>query len=158
MISIEKYTPLQHDQACALSVFDEQLAYTVSDIGEMLSCVTSDEIPHLIIQDGQVVGFFVMDLGYADHYDFSPKNAIGVRALLVDHRFQGQGIAKKALYQLADYTKRQFPTFDSLYLTVNCRNIAAYQCYLKSGFEDTGQLYYGGPVGPQHIMKCELEQ
>ncbi|MDF4902775.1 GNAT family N-acetyltransferase, partial [Vibrio parahaemolyticus] len=28
--------------------------------------------------------------------------------------------------------------------------------YLKAGFEDTNELYHGGPVGPQHIMRQPL--
>lgn len=100
--------------------------------------------------------FFLFDAAYSEKYDFCPENSLGVRALLVDHRHQGKGIAKQAIQQFADFAKRHYPEFDALYLTVNCRNIPAYQCYLKSGFEDTNELYHGGPVGPQYIMRQPL--
>ncbi|MFW1170057.1 GNAT family N-acetyltransferase, partial [Vibrio parahaemolyticus] len=32
----------------------------------------------------------------------------------------------------------------------------AYNCYCKCGFEDTGELYLGGPVGPQHVMQRKV--
>ncbi len=156
MITIEKYTPTRHEQVCQLSVYDEQSQFTVGDIGEMIKSVETTELPHLIVADNKVVGFFLFDTGYSNKYDFCPQHSLGVRALLVDRRYQGQGIAKQAIRQFPHFARCHFPTFQALYLTVNCRNQAAYHCYLKAGFEDTNELYLGGPVGPQHIMKQGL--
>ncbi|MBR9786795.1 MAG: GNAT family N-acetyltransferase [Vibrionaceae bacterium] len=156
MVTIEKYTPVRYESVSALSVLEEQSQFTVADIGDMLNSLKSTELPHLIVMDDLVVGFFLFDTDYCDSYDFCPENSLGVRALLLDHRFQGQGIAKQAIRQFADFARCHFPAFQALYLTVNFRNTVAYQCYLKAGFEDTGELYLGGPVGPQHIMKQSL--
>ncbi|MCS0402581.1 GNAT family N-acetyltransferase [Vibrio diabolicus] len=156
MITIEKYSPERHEQTCELSVLEDQSQFTVADVGEMLTRLEPTELPHLILADDDVVGFFLFDAAYSEKYDFCPKNSLGVRALLVDHRHQGKGIAKQAIQQFADFAKRHYPEFEALYLTVNCRNIPTYQCYLKSGFEDTNELYHGGPVGPQHIMRQPL--
>ncbi len=156
MVTIEKYTPIRHEQVCSLRVLEEQSQFTVGNIGEMLTSLKPTELPHLILADDKVVGFFLFDAGYSDSYDFCPKDALGVRALLVDHRYQGQGIAKQAISQFSHFAKCHFPTFQALYLTVNCRNNTAYQCYLKAGFEDMNELYLGGPVGAQHIMKQVL--
>lgn len=41
-------------------------------------------------------------------------------------------------------------------LTVNARNPAARAVYLAGGFADTGELYLGGPAGPQHVMRLPL--
>jgi RimJ/RimL family protein N-acetyltransferase len=156
IVTIEKYTPSRHAQTCELNVRAEQTQFTVSDIGEMLKSLEPTELPHLILADDKVVGFFLFDAGYGKKYDFCPEHSLGVRALLVDHRFQGQGIAKKAISQFPQFANFHFPTFKTLYLTVNCRNKGAYQCYLKAGFEDTGERYLGGLAGPQHIMKKAL--
>ncbi len=156
MVTIEKYTPDRYESASALSVLAEQAQFTVADIGEMLNSLKPNELPHLIVLDDQVVGFFVFDTAYSNRYDFFPESSLGVKALLLDHHFQGRGIAKQAIGQFANFARCHFPEFQTLYLTVNCRNTAAYQCYLKAGFEDTGELYLGGPVGPQHIMKQTL--
>ena len=156
MVTIEKYTPARYESVSKLRVLQEQIQFTVADIGEMLNSLKPNELPHLIVLDDLVVGFFLFDTAYCDSYDFCLKNSLGVRALLLDHHFQGQGIAKQAIGQFANFARRHFPEFQALYLTVNCRNTAAYQCYLKAGFEDTGELYLGGPVGPQHIMKQTL--
>ncbi|MGR5238787.1 N-acetyltransferase family protein [Vibrio alfacsensis] len=156
MISIEKYTPLRYVQTLELQVLSEQVQFTVENIGELLENLTSAELPHLILVDDHVVGGFLFDVGYSNRNDFCPERSLGVRSLLVDHRFQGQGIDKQAIIQFIDYAHLHYPTFDFLYLKVNCRNVPAYQCYLKAGFEDTNEWYYGSPVGPQHIMKQVL--
>lgn len=60
------------------------------------------------------------------------------------------------LRALPSYLNESYPERSAVYLTVNCRNVAAYQCYLKAGFQDTGNLYHGGPAGPQHIMMLHV--
>ena len=155
MISIEKYSDKWVEQVKALSVKPEQVAFTVSDINGLLSRLTVLEHPCLIIKSNQVVGFFLLDLGYSDTYHFSDK-AIGIRSLLIDQRFQGQGIATKAINLLPSYVHTHYPQFKLLQLTVNCRNQAAHQCYCKCGFETLPDLYLGGPVGPQYVMQRHL--
>jgi len=156
MVSLEKYTAQRATEVRELSVLPEQVEFTVSDIDKALAQLTDSEHPHLIVFDDRVVGFFIFDLNYAANHSFSSHNTIGVRSLLVDQRYQGRGIAGQAISLMPDYAKGLYPEFERLQLTVNCRNKAAYSCYLKYGFEDTGELYLGGPVGPQHIMQCRL--
>ncbi|GLR06591.1 N-acetyltransferase [Vibrio hyugaensis] len=156
MITIEKYTPCRHEQTLELQVLEDQAQFTVENIGKRLESLKPTELPHLILEDDRVVGFFLFDAAYSADYDFCPQRSLGVRSLLVDHRHQGKGIAKRAISQFADFAKLHYPAFDFLCLTVNCRNIPAYQCYLKAGFEDMNKLYHGGPVGPQYIMRQAL--
>ena len=106
MITIEKYSPERHEQTCELSVLEEQSQFTVADVGEMLTRLEPTELPHLILADDDVVGFFLFDAAYSEKYGFCPKNSLGVRALLVDHRHQGKGIAKQAIQQFADFAKQ----------------------------------------------------
>lgn len=156
MITIEKYTPCRYAQAIELQVTEAQAQFTVDNIGEKLASLKPTEQAHLILNDDHAVGFFLFDTAYSEDYDFCPQASLGIRSLLVDHRYQGKGIGKQAISQFSDFATRHYPTFEFLYLTVNCRNKSAYQCYLKAGFEDTKVLYHGGPVGPQHVMRQVL--
>lgn len=156
MVIIEKLTDVRRLEACALSVTEQQGQFTVDNIGEFLPTLPDTKMPHLILDNNVVVGFFVFDSAYSDEYEFCPENVLGVRALLIDHHYQGRGIAGKAISQMGDFAKMHYPEFVALYLTVNCRNTAAFECYRKYGFEDTNELYEGGPVGPQHIMRQYL--
>ncbi|WP_217516109.1 GNAT family N-acetyltransferase [Vibrio metschnikovii] len=153
MLIIEKYNKSRDAEVEKLRVKPEQVQFTVDKLGEFILSLKEDEHPHLIIENDQVVGFFVLDLSYSDAYSFSDPKALGVRALLIDHNHQGLGVASRAMNLLPSYVASTYPEFERLQLTVNCRNKAAYNCYLKCGFEDTGNLYLGGPAGPQHIMQ-----
>jgi hypothetical protein len=42
-------------------------------------------------------------------------------------------------------------------LTVNLKNEQAIAAYEKMDFKTTGELYYGGPAGPQQIMRKQLK-
>ncbi|GAB6261782.1 hypothetical protein PSSHI_20250 [Photobacterium sp. R1] len=99
---------------------------------------------------------FILDTDYAETYRFCPEGALGVRSLLIDQTFQGQGITSQGISALPAYVSIHYPDVQALYLTMNCRNMPAYPCYLKPGFRDTGELYHGGPAGPQHIFCLHL--
>ncbi|WP_428773360.1 GNAT family N-acetyltransferase [Vibrio sp.] len=147
-------SPLLQDHAeqiSKLGVADSQLPY-VGTTEEILATVSLDVQPHVICLDGEVVGMFLVDTCYSADYEFCRHPALGFRAFFVDHQFQGQGVAKAALKLLPEYLAERYRDFHQVYLTVNCKNPAAYNCYLKAGFEDTGDHYHGGAAGPQHIM------
>lgn len=156
-VLIEKYTPNKANEVGVLQVKPEQTQFTISDVLGVIEKLEEYEHPHLILDGDVVVGFFLLDTNYLSHQKFEIETAsltssLGIRALFIGEEFQGRGLATKALRALPDYLKVSYPEKTAVYLTVNCRNVAAYQCYLKSGFQDTGKLYHGGPVGPQHIM------
>jgi RimJ/RimL family protein N-acetyltransferase len=111
---------------------------------------------HVILSEGQPVGFFAIDRDYADHHDFAPAGVLGLRQFMIDHVAQGQGHASAACRALKPYLQAQYPGAGSCYLTVNCRNPNARRAYLKGGFIDTGALYVDGGFGPQHIMHLPL--
>ncbi|SJN56097.1 hypothetical protein VR7878_01597 [Vibrio ruber DSM 16370] len=91
MISIEKYSEKRKTEIDLLGVRPEQAAFTVSQISDFIASLQEHEHPHLIIDNGQVVGFFLLDLLYTETYGFSDSKALGIRALLVGHHYQGQG-------------------------------------------------------------------
>jgi len=131
MVKIEKYTEDWKEEAALLSVRSDQAEFTISHVLQVVEKLKDNEHPYVIIWDGKVVGFFLLDLDYSSKFRFSNDKAIGVRALLIDQNYQGQGIAKKAIFTLPSYVRAHYPEFEVIQLTVNCRNTPAYQCYLN---------------------------
>lgn len=111
---------------------------------------------HGIFRAELAVGFFKIDRGYADRFPFPADGDLGLRAFMVDHALQGQGIATQAVRALPGYLAKHYPDAPAIWLTVNKVNPAALRAYLKGGFEDTGDEWPHGDAGPQHILKLPL--
>lgn len=108
---------------------------------------------YVILFDDLVVGFFKIQETYSQSHDFCPPEGLGLRMVAIDNTKQGQGIGTAMVRVLPSLLRTQHGDFSVAYLTVNCQNPAARRCYEKGGFEDTGALYLGGELGPQHIMR-----
>nr|WP_274615288.1 GNAT family N-acetyltransferase [Vibrio fluvialis] len=147
--------PQHLTQVAELHVADEQVKF-VGTIDEILVNIDDKIHPHLMLADGQVVGFFLIDTLYSQQYDFAGSHHLGLRAFFVSQQAQGNGYGKQAARLLKEYLQRLYPQFHRIYLTVNCKNPCARYCYLGGGFEDTGEMYLGGAAGPQHIMQLDL--
>ena len=111
--------------------------------------------PYALVEAGRPVAFLVLD-GTAP--DFASSADLLLRGFFVDAAAQGRGVASRAVVLLRTVVARDFPSARSLVLSVNVRNPAARAVYLRCGFADTGQLYRGGSVGPQHVLWCDLGQ
>ena len=112
--------------------------------------------PCTALLDGIPVAFFVLDRS-ADVALYEPRpGTVGVRALYVDRERQGEGIGTAMLRAMPDLTRRLYPDAERLALTVNVTNPIAVHAYARSGFTDTGRLYHGGALGPQHVFVLEL--
>ena len=109
--------------------------------------------PYVLVEDGAPVAFFVLD---ETPPDADPTADLYLRAFFVDAAAQGRGVATRAATALPDVVRRDFPQVRSLVLTVNVRNVAARTAYLRGGFVDTGELYLGGSLGPQHLLRLHL--
>ena len=110
---------------------------------------------YTIIHEKEIVGFFSLDfssdlLTYSDN-----ENAVLLRALSTNPKFQGRGIAKSAMIELPAFVKQNFPKVDEIAFGVNATNENAYKLYLKTGYQDSGKIYEG-VKGPQHIMLMKL--
>ena len=154
-IHFRRVQPDNFEEIHMLSVDDEQVRYvgTTQSLVEK-SCETSHY--HFILRDGLVVGFFNIDTVYAQRYDFAMPEELGLRAFFIDKRFQGKGLGKASVKALKAYLTMEYSDRPSVVLTVNCKNPAAYKSYRHGGFWDTGELYYGGKAGPQHIMRMRI--
>lgn len=111
---------------------------------------------NVVMRDGQAVGFFKIDRGFASHYDFASGRDLGLRGVMIDRAEQGRGTGKAAMRALGPYLEWFYPEARACVLTVNVSNPAARAIYLAGGFQDEGQLYHGGNIGPQHILRLRL--
>ncbi len=155
MIKIERMKPHHLEQVTTLEVAEDQLKY-VGTLEEILVNVSDACHPHVVIANNEIVGFFLLDIEYPENYDFCAVNSVGLRAFLISNKYQGKGYGKGATLALRPYLKANIPKYQYIYLTVNCKNVAAYRCYLSANFEDTKALYLGGAAGPQHIMRLKI--
>ena len=77
-------------------------------------------------------------------------------AFVLDKNQQGKGLGTGTVKALFPYLQANYSAYESIYLTVNCKNPAAFNCYQKGGFEDTNEQYLGGAAGPQFIMRGRI--
>ncbi|PSW16173.1 GNAT family N-acetyltransferase [Photobacterium rosenbergii] len=155
LITIRPQTSAFENEILDIQADNEQIAFSASPQA-FLETRVDGVLPFVICLEHQVIGYFKLDTLLPLNQNYCPENSVGLCTLLIDKRVQGKGLGTKSVTEVIEYVKTHFKQYDYLYLTVNCKNLAAYHCYLKSGFEDTQKLYFGGPVGPQHIMRVSL--
>jgi RimJ/RimL family protein N-acetyltransferase len=157
-IRVALVTPGLADAVRALRIAPEQYAY-VGDVAFNLASADGDvrSDAMAVLLDGRVVGFYRLD--YAPTIvAWKPicSASVGLRAFLIDQSLQGRGLAPRAIVACCEDLRQRHPERRLLALNVNCRNVAAIRAYRKSGFVDTGELYFGGSAGPQHLMVRRL--
>jgi ribosomal protein S18 acetylase RimI-like enzyme len=123
-----------------------------------LGALRAGEEPWAVLWSGDIVGFLIIDRGYAEQYDFAWPGEPGLRSVLIDAGRQGEGIGTAAMAAVRGLMAAEYPEAASLVLTVNCSNPAAKAVYGKAGFGDTGFLFHGGRAGPQHILRMDLRR
>lgn len=155
MLTIERVKESDFHKIREISIEDEQLQFAGTS-EEFIEDASDTAHLHIIKQEGDVVGFFKLDIAYAEQYPFCPADGMGLRFFVIDKAKQGRGLGTSAVKALFPFLKSNYPHFHSIYLTVNSKNPAARACYLKGGFEEHGETYMGGPAGPQHIMFKQL--
>jgi ribosomal protein S18 acetylase RimI-like enzyme len=105
---------------------------------------------------GEPFGFLMLDVG-PEVRAYAPGNGVvGVRGVYVDAASQGRGLGTAMLRALPAFVRERYAAASCLALTVNVTNPRAIRAYLRSGFLDTGRLYYGGRLGPQHVLEMPL--
>lgn len=154
VVSVRVVTPALATAVRALRVAPEQYPF-VGDVQDNLihaqACPRSEAMA--ILADDAVIGFYRLD--------FAPNVAslnclanayAGLRAMMIDRGRQGHGFGTRALRACCDDLRRRHPQLRLLALNVNCANAPAIHAYRNAGFVDTGELYFGGRAGPQHLM------
>jgi ribosomal protein S18 acetylase RimI-like enzyme len=93
-----------------------------------------------------------------DHYETAELesnklNVCWVDTLAIDRKYQKQGIGSQLLEHAISAL---YDKFDCMCLTVNIRNESAKSMYIQCGFKDVDELYFGGPSGPQNILRYNI--
>jgi diamine N-acetyltransferase len=84
-----------------------------------------------------------------------PADGHCIVRFMVDHRFQGQGIARPALRAAVDFIAREH-TVDQVRLSVVPENERARALYRSEGFAETGELDHGELVMVKPISSPRL--
>ena len=104
-----------------------------------------------ILFKNKPVGYFVLDEGEDKFLYTKNQKSVLIRSLSLNPEFQGKGIAKQAMLDIAEFVKSNFDDKNELVLAVNFRNKNAYHLYRKCNFEDYGDVMKGRK-GLQHIL------
>ncbi len=154
-ISLEPLDKAEIARVMHLELGEDQLDF-VGRIEDMTTRDDPGEDFYVILQDGVVVGFFKLDRGYPQNYPFAAPMELGIRGVLIDRKWQGQGIGAAAMAAIPAYAAARYPEASGLVLTVNCNNPAARKVYETAGFCPSDELYLGGRAGPQFILRHAL--
>ena len=110
----------------------------------------------VILRDGTPVGFFQLDTRSVPGAP-AAADIVGLRALSIDRRAQGQGVGTAAMARLPAYVRARFPGRRFVTLTVNADNPPAIALYRRAGFVEAGVgIYHGGRAGPQHVLMLDV--
>jgi len=146
------------DAVRALRVAPEQYPY-VGDVAFNLAQAEADPgSDAMAIRVGAtIVGFYRLDYrpGIVAWKPLCGAS-VGLRAFMLDRDWQGRGLGTLAITACCEDLQRRHPERKLLALNVNCRNRAAINAYRKAGFVDTGEFYFGGRAGPQHLLVRKL--
>ncbi|ART74990.1 hypothetical protein B4U37_02550 [Sutcliffiella horikoshii] len=156
-VKLENYQPKHLEELIKYKLTESQLEFTSHPKDALLACETDKgRHPIVILEKGQIAGFFVLYQGEElTKYTDNP-NAILLRAYSISVPFQGKGVAGKSLDLLPDYVERNFPYVDEVVLAVNLRNEDAQRVYLRSGFKDSGRRVMGR-MGEQYVYQLKMK-
>ncbi|QSX07001.1 GNAT family N-acetyltransferase [Sedimentibacter sp. zth1] len=118
-----------------LQVADEQKKFVASNSFSLLQAnYEVDMYPFAIYKDNELVGFVMYDLD--DEIDM-----YGMCRLMVDKKYQNQGIGKLAIEKLFDVVREEHGNV-KFYTSAEPTNTVALGLYEKMGFENTGKIVY----------------
>ena len=110
----------------------------------------------IMYNDEPIGFFFILDKGNDKFKLTDNKFAILLRSFFPKPNLSGKGLGKKSVLLITDLLKQKYPETNEIVLSVNVRNISAYNTYLNTGFVDT-EKYVEGIMGQQHILSKKIE-
>lgn len=153
-LRVVRLTSALAGQAATLQVTTEQRAYVGDPAVNVVDTLRDPGSEGMAILCGATM------IG-AYRLDFSPnavtgrpyaQASVGLRAFLIDQRFQRRGLGVLAARVLCADLRLRHPARRVLLLAVHARNRAGIATYRKAGFVDTGTWLAGGRAGPQQLM------
>jgi RimJ/RimL family protein N-acetyltransferase len=156
-VTLSEVTPALRAQVMALAPLPEQEPFSGAARDTLLAAeLTPGRVGVVALADGVPFGFLMLDVGPEVRVYAPGDGIVGVRGVYVDAASQGRGLGTEMLRALPPFARERYPGATRLALTVNTSNQRAIRAYLRSGFTDTGRLYYGGRFGPQHVLEFAL--
>ena len=128
----------------------KDLSYTALP-KEILEDLPETFLPVLCFDKEKLVCFFILDSGKDKFKYTNDTDSLLLRSFSTDYFQTKKGFATSALKKLPTFTKRTFPTVNSIYLGVNIKNEVAIRLYKKVGFKDTKRTF-NGPKGIQKVF------
>lgn len=128
----------------------------VEPIAETLEFKEAARENHVIEVDGAIAGFFQIETENLRRFKDASVLELELHEFFIDAGVQGKGIGSYFIQSFSGYTRCAYPDWQTISLSVNCKNLAAYRLYQKGGFIDTGEIWAEGRSGPQHVMRMQL--
>lgn len=127
-----------------LEVYKEQEGIVAPNYKSIiLSLLCENWNAKCIYNDDILIGFFL----YGIEED---TNKPMLLRYMIDKKFQGKGLGKKAILKLLDLIKIECGSI-KFYTTVSSKNIAAENLYKSVGFEKTGEIMWD-----ENVMEIQL--
>ena len=156
-VTLSEVTPDLRPRVLQLAPLPEQERFSGAARDTLIAAeMTPGRTGVVALVDGEPFGFLMLDVG-PDVRVYAPGDGVvGVRGVYVDAAHQGRGLGTAMLRALPPFARERHPGATRLALTVNVSNPRAVRTYLRAGFVDTGRLYHGGRLGPQHVLELAL--
>ena len=156
-VTLSEVTPALRPLVIALAPLPEQEPFSGAARDTLpVAEATPGRLPVAALADGVPFGYLMLDVG-PDVRAYAPgDDVVGVRGVYVDAAYQGRGLGTAMLRALPPFARERYPAGRRLALTVNVSNPRAIRAYLRAGFTDTGRLYHGGRLGPQHVLELAI--
>lgn len=113
--------------------------------------------PFAVYLKSDLISFYTIDSANINlGINRNNHGAYWLESFFITEKYRGKGLGKKVVCEIIKSMNKYFPEATTLNLTVNFRNHVAKNIYIECGMKDTGEIYDGGPVGPQHIFSIKI--
>lgn len=103
---------------------------------------TKSEVFYTIFHDYLTVGYLVIDKAFAQHAPFAKRHELGLSYVMIDKRFQQQGIGKATLQKLMVYGYAIDTESNSVCAAVSSTNKIGIKLFESVGFNNTQKTIY----------------
>lgn len=156
----ESLSPGQHDQLLDLALTQQQIRH-VGDIHGGLHTLTArpvaDRQGFVLLIDELPRGFFLLKRRtlLPDWALQQSDVTTTLHALMIDRRFQGQGLGKRCLQALPELTRALWPDTEQLMLAVDAGNHVARELYRAQGWQELPERDAVN-AGAECVMRLKL--
>lgn len=157
-IDIVQYSADYREQLEAFELEERQMIYSSLPIQVLEEgLMDHNRRPCVVLnKENQVVGFFVLHQYYQHEGYETPINAVYVRSLSINAKYQGHGYGTEIMMNIPEFVQSVFPDFDHLFLVVDAENQAAWNLYERAGFLHLA-TNPEGPIGKERLYYLDLD-